>query len=446
LIYGDWSWEEKIVSENALKQAAKLNESILPVALSLQSYVFGSTGVNDGILHWGDDIPTTKVLKHVPGHTIMDNVFALNGTLFVVTDDPSFPPLASIASSAEDSSATPRPSDWQVLSSAQARETLGQFGGLIYGVSWLVTDASPSNYTLLSLWRTYSTLDTSLSPDALTLPPPRRVFYPNVPALLPKQEGDESTLPRHRSPCGFHPFLAKAAFPTLGLMFKEDWADYALLHAPYLIRRAVVADQGAARRARADVPPFAVPLVEFEAAKLWWEPIRRNVARFLGVAEEAPGREWFSKPETIVTYLSRQDAPAGPKAKKVDHEKLVSALQKLGHGYSVNVVPASAPWLERMQAIAQSTIVIGVYGDHMADSVYVPPSSLATVMEIFPPGVFVRDAAVSVEAVGVQYVALREGRRYSVGTLPPDALPKGEDEYEVPIDVSAVMKAIQRIG
>lgn len=60
----------------------------------------------------------------------MDNVFMLNGTLFVVTDDPSFPPLGSIASSGEDSQAVPRPSDWQILSSAQARETLGPFGGL----------------------------------------------------------------------------------------------------------------------------------------------------------------------------------------------------------------------------------------------------------------------------------------------------------------------------
>jgi len=66
----------------------------------------------------------------VSGYTVMDNVFMLNGTLFIVTDDPSFPPLGSIASSGEDSHAEPRPSDWQILSSTQARETLGPFGGL----------------------------------------------------------------------------------------------------------------------------------------------------------------------------------------------------------------------------------------------------------------------------------------------------------------------------
>ena len=69
----------------------------------------------------------------------MDNVFMLNGTLFVVTDDPSFPSLGSIASSGEDSQAVPRPSDWQTLSSTQARETLGPFGGLCVSLIYLLS-------------------------------------------------------------------------------------------------------------------------------------------------------------------------------------------------------------------------------------------------------------------------------------------------------------------
>ena len=46
----------------------------------------------------------------------------------------------------------------------------------------------------------------------------------------------------------------------------------------------------------------------------------------------------------------------------------------------------------------------------MADSVYVPPSARATVVEVFPPGVFLRDAAVSVGALDVRYVAWREAQ------------------------------------
>ncbi|KAG8216748.1 hypothetical protein J3R82DRAFT_6963 [Butyriboletus roseoflavus] len=460
VIYGNWTWQEGQVAENAQKLA--LNKTFPPL---LPPQIFGTVGVNDGILNWDNGVPTTTVLKHVPGaraaflpvvwllrrgvgYTIMDNLFMLNGTLFAVTDDPTFPPLDSIASSGEDSHAIPRSSDWQILSSVQAREILGPFGGLIHGVSWIVTDASPSNYTFFSLWRTYSALDTSLSPDALTLPPPRRVFYPNVPALVgkPQRPGDPYVV-RQRSPSGFHPFVAKAAFPTLGLMYKDDWADYELFHVPFLIKRAVVADEGAARRARADVPPFAVPLVELEASKKWWEPIRRGVARFLGVAEQAPNRAWLSKAETVVTYLSRQDAAPGPKLRKADHEALIEALRELGEGYTVHVVSSEAPWVERMTAIAQSTIVIGVHGAHMADCVYMPPSSRATVMEMFPPGVFIQDAEMAVRALdGVGYIAWWEARQHGVNALPPVVPPDEKEKDEVPLDVPTMMRAIRRIG
>lgn len=141
LIYGNWTREEAQVAENAHKQTHNAT-----IVVSFQPQVFGSVGANDGILDWGNEVPKTTLLKHVPGvlhvclagalcsndvgYTIMDNVFVLNGTLFIVTDDPSFPPLGAIASSSEDSHAVPLSSDWQILSTAQARETLGSFGGL----------------------------------------------------------------------------------------------------------------------------------------------------------------------------------------------------------------------------------------------------------------------------------------------------------------------------
>lgn len=65
VIYGDWTWEEVQVAENAQKQA--LDKPKFAVAASFRPQVFGSVGVNDGILDWGDDVPTTTVLKHVPG-------------------------------------------------------------------------------------------------------------------------------------------------------------------------------------------------------------------------------------------------------------------------------------------------------------------------------------------------------------------------------------------
>ncbi|KAF9219516.1 hypothetical protein BS17DRAFT_420472 [Gyrodon lividus] len=452
-IYGDWTWEEHQVAKNAQKnrvddKSGKASSSLeAAVSVSLQPQIFGTVGVNDGFMNWGDEIPMTSLIRHVPGYTIMDNVFVSNGTVFIVTDDPSFPPLGSIASSGENSHELPRPSDWQILSGDQAKETLGQYGGLIHGVSWLATDASPSNYTLFSLWRMYSSLNTSMSASGiLTLPPPRRIFYPNVPTFMGETPDlNKPIILRHRSPSGFHPFLPKAAFPTLGLMYKEDWEDYASIHPPFLMRRLVVADGGAARRSRGDVPSFAIPLVELEASKQWWEPIRRNIASSLNVVDQEPKR-WGSKTKPVITYLSRQDAAGGPKLRGADHEALVKELNNLGSGYTVHVIPSEAPWTRRMTAIAQSTILIGVYGDHLADSLYMAPSSHSTLMEIFPPGTFVRDAEISVNSLGINYLAWWEARQHGSQALPPAIQPTESQNDDIPIDASALVKAIRRIS
>lgn len=220
----------------------------------------------------------------------------------------------------------------------------------------LVNHQLLGNYTLFSLWRTYSSLDPSVSPSDLPkLPSPRRIFYPNIRSLTgPKPDSNAPILPRERSPSGFHPYLPKAAFPMLGLMFREDWEDFASMQAPFLLNRVVVSDEGSARRSRRDIPPFSVPLVELDASEHWWEPIRRNVAAFLGVDYEAE-KTWMGS-QKVVTYLSRQDAEDGPKLKHSDHETLVNELHLLENSFIVNIIPANAPWAERIAAILQSTV------------------------------------------------------------------------------------------
>jgi hypothetical protein len=61
----------------------------------------------------------------------MDNVIIFNGTIFIVTDDPSsFPSLGSIASSVGNPHEAPSPGEWEFLSVEQARERLGSYGGM----------------------------------------------------------------------------------------------------------------------------------------------------------------------------------------------------------------------------------------------------------------------------------------------------------------------------
>ena len=64
------------------------------------------------------------------GFTILDNVIILNGTVFLVTDNPqSLPRLGAIASSTLNPSHPPRLQDWRILTPDEAAVILGPFGG-----------------------------------------------------------------------------------------------------------------------------------------------------------------------------------------------------------------------------------------------------------------------------------------------------------------------------
>jgi hypothetical protein len=49
-------------------------------------------------------------------------------------------------------------------------------------------------------------------------------------------------------------------------------------------------------------------------------------------------------------------------------------------------------------------VVLGVYGETLADSVFMRPSEHSTLMEFFPSGIFNRDAEISAHSLGVRYM------------------------------------------
>lgn len=50
-------------------------------------------------------------------------------------------------------------------------------------------------------------------------------------------------------------------------------------------------------------------------------------------------------------------------------------------------------------------IILGVYGDSLADSVFMRPSERSALMEFFPADVFTRDAETAVRSLGIHYIA-----------------------------------------
>jgi len=376
-------------------------------------------------------------------------VILVNGTVWLVTDDLStFPALGSIASSSLDSSEPPQDDEWQVLTTEQATK-LGNYGALIRGVTWLSTDTEHNNHTLLSLWRTYTSLDQSIDSRGRTsLPPPRRLIFPSIPYFSePRHDPDNTTNPRSRSKTGIDDIAAKAAFPTLAIMYREDWHDFAQMQIPFVLERVVVADRSAAARASSNQPVFSPPFQDMVASKHWWQPVRRSMIGFLQLPDEHKSKSAAAMEVTkpVVTYFSTQGKGSGPRLKDEDHNLLVKTLKTFQRtsGYEVNIVPANAPWMDRMKILVRSTIVIGIFGTNLADTYFMKPSPHTTLMEFFPSGYFSRDQELPARYLGWRYIAWWNDRKLSGSSLPATAPPQEGKPVEIPINPAAIIKAIR---
>ncbi|KZT23705.1 hypothetical protein NEOLEDRAFT_1179922 [Neolentinus lepideus HHB14362 ss-1] len=419
--------------------------------------VVGPSNPDEGKLTWGIDMPTSRIVTHVPGFTILDNVVYANGTMFVVSygDLPS--PISSIASSSADPSRGPSEAEWQVIRPEDAATVFGDHASRISGVSLMSTDPSPlqDNYTLISLCHAYFTLDQDMPPSGVSaLPPPMRLIYTTIPTYSdhqPHPESHDPEITRPRSRQGLHPYLLKAAFPTVGVWYAEDWDDLRTTEVPFLLERVVLLDRSAAQREGVEngLPLWAGVFTRMQASQHWFTPIRRTLAGYLGVdldAEGAVQSKNKKKAKPVITYITRQGESDGPRLRAQDHQLLVDALRGLEkhYGYGVHVVSRETEWNERMSAILRSTMVLSVYGDHLSDAVFMQPSARATLMEFFPPNVFARDREIPAASIGVQYMAWWNDRKMSGDSLPsPTPLPASAQRQEITLDANAVAQAVR---
>ncbi|OBZ67356.1 hypothetical protein A0H81_12672 [Grifola frondosa] len=342
------------------------------------------------------------------------------------------------------------------------------------------------------------------------IPAPLRFMFPHVPTFssprVPPPSGDEKEHPppRIRSYNGIHPFLPKAVLPTLGIWYSEDWQDLAQMEVPWLLERVVVADRGAAERGRSQwapsggaagdmkkraagdegEPAWAAPFIGLKAADDWWAPVHASLARYLHIEEreadaaQASRSLWGKKTKKaaaakpVVSYVSMQDEPAGagPRLRDEDHEGLVrglDALLKEGVLKEVHVLKGNGSvtgteWEDRMRAISRSSvstdqinwIVLGPYGFHLADSIFMSKPAVAQsdsaassqqenaqrvpplLMEFFPPGTFVRDQEFAVRSIGMQYIAWWNDRKFFGDVLPPVTPPHGAAALEQRVGIS----------
>lgn len=214
------------------------------------------------------------------------------------------------------------------------------------------------NSTLFSLWRTYSSLDPSIDSQGRTiLPPPHRIFFPNIRFFTDANPPFEKHwIRRARVDTGFHPYLLKAAFPHLTVLYQEDWEDYHAMAVPFVLERIVVADRAAAAVSVHLGQPVFSPPFELAASGHWWEPVRRTLALYFDVYEAKAAKK-------VVTYLHRQGEGGGPRVADEDHAALVRALKKAerSYGYEVHIVSEltqETHWSEKMGAVVKSSVSI----------------------------------------------------------------------------------------
>jgi hypothetical protein len=109
-------------------------------------------------------------------------------------------------------------------------------------------------------------------------------------------------------------------------------------------------------------------------------------------------------------------------------------------GVTVHVVDEKASWTERMRAVAQSTIVLSVFGEHVADAVFMKRRPQSTLMEFFPPNRFNRDWETVVHSMDIRYVAWQGNRKYSGENLPTVVRAPTYEDFA--LDTQAVVRAV----
>ncbi|KAF8644907.1 hypothetical protein AX16_008190 [Volvariella volvacea WC 439] len=463
-IFGDWGWDEGQVAGDGVERSqrrgtgrhgamwinyAEANGNGDKRLLNSQIGSQCAT-IDHGVRRWSENVPKTRVVKHVPGYTILDNVILFNGTVYIVNDTPdSLPPLPSIVASTG-----PGMNTWSVISPEQARADIGERGGLIRGVSWLAADPTPHNSTLFALWRMYTSLDPSIDSLGRTiLPPPHRLILPHTRTFSdPDPPPEKHWIERARSDTGFHPYLLKAAFPHLTVMYQEDWEDYHLMQVPYVFERLVVADRAAAEDELQLGQPSYSPPFELEGSDYWWEPIRKTLSPYFDVNEpEGSGwGGWGRGKGNVVTYLHSQTLDASMRLDSEDHRRLIEALEKLGksYGYEIHIISADdlqTDWSDRLKTIVRSTVVLGAHGGHLMDSVFMKRTPKSTLIELFPPEVFSRDQELSMNSLGINYIAWWKDRKFTSDDLPPVSQEDDNDDKLLNVDADALAKVVHEV-
>jgi len=200
----------------------------------------------------------------------------------------------------------------------------------------------------------------------------------------------------------------------------------------------------------------------------WWEPVRAAVLQFAGapVASAPSGHaildflqededvdlgldmEQLPMPrKVLITYISRQ-AARHRKLVEDDHVRLVRALEELvekkGEKWELEVIVAeNLTKDEQLRIAARTTFLIGVHGNGLTHLVFMPPTRISTVIEIFYPGGFAHDYQWTTHVLGMRHYAVWNDTYHTSPHEPRVDYPEGFQGDFIPVHGPSIARLIE---
>ncbi|KAG5645626.1 hypothetical protein DXG03_005617 [Asterophora parasitica] len=424
-----------------------------------------------------DELPHTSIIAHAPGWTIFRNLYMSNGTLFILSNNRSFPEIRMMTSTGLTAFNTPEniaareptAQNMDFITPEQARERWG--GDTKRGERHRVL--SVEGNTLLfndprQFLRHYYHFVAELMFGAwafwhgafsapTTAPAAAFAFEHPAPPPIHRAIFAHSNADGWRDDPGFNAYFLRAVFPSLTVEVQEDWDDRVGATKPsqnfnhkekkgedraWHFPLVLLADRSAAHRG-----PICGSQTQRTASEAWeamrsanqlmgyrvggwWEPLRKAVWDFAGVPSrhtpasvaEGDAGELASlvlpmPDRVVITYISRQGSPRR-KLKGGDHKGLVKALEALvkakGDGWELAVIQAERLTKdEQVRAAERSTILLGVHGNGLTHLVFMKPTRASAVIELFYPGGFAHDYHWTARALGMDHYAVWDDKSYT---------------------------------
>ncbi|KAK0225525.1 hypothetical protein IW262DRAFT_693182 [Armillaria fumosa] len=428
------------------------------------------------------DLPHTSIVHHAPGWTLFRNLYMSNGTLFLLSSNRSFPEFRLMISSGIHMVNTPENAalsepTLQHMNYITPLEAQKRWGGTknrvwtVEGNTLLVNEPSQflgHFYHLVAelflgvqaFW--HGAFSAVSAVDAYAA----KFTHPALPALdrviFAHSDGNG-----WRDNPGFNAYFMRAAYPSLAIEDKQEWEDRIAATSGLSVDRAwhfplvLLSDRSASHRGAlcgSQTQRIASEAWEYmrEQSRLmgikvggWWEPIRGSVWKFSGLNVIRKDDDDLPMPDKVViTYISRQGTSRRRLTDEA-HDSLVRALEELverkkDEGWELKVMQAERMSKDaQVHAAARTTILLGVHGNGLTHLLFMPPTKVSTVIEIFYPGGFAHDYHWTARALGMSHVAVWNDTYYTHPNEPDIDYPEGFQGDYIPVHGPTVARIIE---